>query len=279
MLILADESHDRGKLPWLTFLLIGLNLVCFAAQIGLGRQFTLDFALVPSRVAVIGPLRDSNRGSPEIVNGGVASPHYRSLQSKVPLLAGATLITYAFLHGSILHIFFNMWYLAIFGRNIECALGAGRFLAFYLTCGLLAGVAQVLVDPTSSTPIVGASGAIAGVMGAYFAIFPFNKIKVLFFVVVVDLPAFLVVGFWFVMQYIGGVSSLENRQTSGIAYWCHIGGFVAGFCLIRAIVLALRFQLRRTATDAGPLARREPRFDPSRDYHRARAAVFRDVSN
>ena len=278
MLILADESNDRGKLPWLTFLLIGLNFVCFAAQVSLGRDFTLDFALVPSRVTSTELLRDADRGGPAITNGGPASKHYRSLQSKTPLLACVTPITYAFLHAGFWHIFFNMWYLAVFGRNIECALGHGRFLAFYLACGLLAGIAQVLVDPTSNTPIVGASGAIAGVMGAYFAIFPLNKVKVLLFVVVVDLPAFVVVGFWFVLQYLGGMSSLEKHEMHGVAYWCHIGGFVAGFCLIRVIVLALRMQVRRPATGSEPAAYRGARLESAFDYHQARAAAFRDVS-
>jgi membrane associated rhomboid family serine protease len=279
MLILADESSDRRTLPWLTFLLIGLNMLCFAAQVSLGRDFTFDFALVPSRVTTVAPLHGSDRSSPAIVNGGGrGSPYYRSLTSKTPLLACVTPITYAFLHGSFWHILFNMWYLAIFGRNVECALGPGRFFAFYLACGLLAGIAQVVVDSTSSIPIVGASGGIAGVMGAYFAIFPLNKVKVLLFIVVVDLPAFVVVGFWFLMQYIGGMSTLDKHQVGGVAYWCHIGGFVAGFCLIRVIVLALQFQARFTATASERPASRGPRFDAARDYHQARAAVFRDVS-
>ena len=278
MLILADESTDRGKIPWLTFLLIGLNAICCAAQVSLGPDFSMDFALVPSRVSSIDSLRGGHRG-PAIVNGGYAKSPYRSLQAKMPLLACVTPITYAFLHADFLHIFFNMWYLAVFGRNVECALGPARFLAFYLACGLLGGVAYVLVDPTSTVPLVGASGAIAGVMGAYFAIFPFNKIKVLLIVVPIDLPAFVVVGFWFVMQYLGGMATLDKHQMGGVAYWCHIGGFVAGFCLIRVIVLALRFQVRLTATDPASPAPREPRIDPARDYHRARAAMFRDVSN
>jgi membrane associated rhomboid family serine protease len=138
-----------------------------------------------------------------------------------------------FLHGGWLHIIGNMWVLWIFGDNVEDRMGPVRFLIFYLLCGLAAGVVHVLTNPGSRVPAVGASGAIAGVMAAYFVLFPRARIvamfPILFYPVFFQVPAFLYLGFWFFMQFFSGTLAIAtHREVSGIAWWAHVGGFGAG---------------------------------------------------
>ncbi|MBI2884954.1 MAG: rhomboid family intramembrane serine protease [Candidatus Omnitrophica bacterium] len=148
-----------------------------------------------------------------------------------------TLVTSQFFHGGLLHLGSNMLYLWIFGDNVEDRLGHGRFLALYLGCGIVAALTQLFMHPDSSVPMIGASGAIAGVLGAYFLLFPFAKIVTLvpIFLVLqtVEIPAFVFLGFWFVLQWIQGLPALgEAAQTGGVAWWAHVGGFVSGLVLV-----------------------------------------------
>jgi membrane associated rhomboid family serine protease len=148
--------------------------------------------------------------------------------------AWPTLLTSMFLHGGWLHIIGNMWYLWIFGDNVEDRLGHGRYLAFYLLCGAAAGLAQAMVSPGSYIPTIGASGAIAGVMGAYFVLYPRSKILMLLplFIIIeiVEIPAFWFLGFWFLMQLFSGAGSIAQTTGAqgGIAFWAHVAGFLAG---------------------------------------------------
>ena len=146
----------------------------------------------------------------------------------------ASVLTSMFLHGGLLHIGGNMLYLWIFGNNVEDAMGHGRFLVFYVLCGVAAAMAQALLDPASEVPMIGASGAIAGVLGAYLVLHPRANVRVLFifglFVRVVAVPAALVLGLWFVMQIASGAMSASG--SGGIAFWAHVGGFVAGMVLV-----------------------------------------------
>jgi membrane associated rhomboid family serine protease len=152
----------------------------------------------------------------------------------------ATLVTSQFLHGSILHIFFNMLFLVVFGPEIEYLTGHVRFVAFYLVCGVLGGLAQISTDPGSHVPGIGASGAIAGVLGAYLLRFPANRVETIVpigcFPLILQLPAFLVIGLWAAVQFVHGFGSLSQRvlseQGGGTAYFAHIGGFLAGVLLI-----------------------------------------------
>ena len=143
-----------------------------------------------------------------------------------------------FLHGGWLHLGGNMLYLWIFGDNVEDKLGHIRYLAFYIVCGLAASILHVFVDSTSIVPTVGASGAIAGVLGAYLLLFPRARVVTLIpifvFIQVAELPALLVLGFWFVMQFFNGLMSLgyQTAGMGGVAWWAHIGGFVAGLALV-----------------------------------------------
>ena len=141
-----------------------------------------------------------------------------------------TLITHMFMHGGWLHIIGNMWYLWIFGDNIENALGRIRFVIFYLLCGIIAAGAQMATNLDSIRPMIGASGAVCGVLGAYILLHPRSRIKVLlFFFIVLEIPAVIVLGFYFAVQVYFGLFSTDL----GIAYWAHIGGFVAGLALVK----------------------------------------------
>ena len=152
----------------------------------------------------------------------------------VPASVGSlSLLTSMFLHGGWLHFLGNMLYLWIFGDNVEDRVGHGRFIVFYLTCGLAATLAQVVSNPTSVVPMVGASGAIAGVMGAYFVLFPRSRVLTLLplfiFWELIEVPAILFLGFWFLLQLLSGVGSVgAGQDVSGIAFWAHIAGFATG---------------------------------------------------
>jgi membrane associated rhomboid family serine protease len=146
------------------------------------------------------------------------------------------LITSMFLHGSWMHLLGNMWFLWIFGNNIEDSMGRLRFIAFYLLCGLAAAFGQVLTNPSSVIPMVGASGAISGVMGAYLILYPnvrvFAMVPLGFFLTSVALPAWVMLGYWFVIQFVSGLVTIAGDM-GGIAFWAHVGGFVAGLALIK----------------------------------------------
>jgi membrane associated rhomboid family serine protease len=152
-----------------------------------------------------------------------------------------TVLTSMFLHGGWLHLIGNMWFLWVYGRNVEDAMGSPRFLALYLLCGLAAAFAHILFNPYSRVPTVGASGAIAGVMGAYLIKFPHTRIitlvPVFIFLTTLELPAVLVLLLWFAIQFFSGVGSIGHSQVSagGIAWFAHVGGFVAGMLLIAAL--------------------------------------------
>jgi membrane associated rhomboid family serine protease len=256
MFILGDESQHRGKIPWVTGSLLVLNILAFCVQRFVGEPFTNGFSLVPREISefrdLVGPERVKvkvpvnyyyDRQARQFRTGYdhqyVTIHHYRG-----PFPIVLTLLTSMFLHGDWLHLIGNLWFLAVFGRNVECALDHGRFLAFYVTCGVLGGIAYVLSDMTSAIPCLGASGAISGVMGAYVAIYPLNKIRMWFgwWVGVVELPAFVVVGFWFLFQYLAAFWALESGLQDGVAYWEHIGGFLSGIGIIWATVLYLKYE-------------------------------------
>jgi membrane associated rhomboid family serine protease len=141
-----------------------------------------------------------------------------------------------FLHGGWFHLIGNMWFLWVFGNNIEDAMGHGRFVGFYLLCGLLAAAAQVATGPSSPVPMVGASGAISGVMGAYLILYPkvrvFALVPLGFFLTSVALPAWVMLGYWFLIQFVGGLAAFGS-EVGGVAFWAHVGGFVAGVALVK----------------------------------------------
>jgi membrane associated rhomboid family serine protease len=142
-----------------------------------------------------------------------------------------------FLHGSWMHLIGNMWFLWLFGNNIEDSMTRGRFIAFYLLCGLAAALLQVFADPESVVPMVGASGAISGIMGAYLLLYPhvrvFTFVPLGFMMTSVALPAWVMLLYWAFIQLVSGVSSVGQESTGGVAFWAHLGGFIAGVVLVK----------------------------------------------
>jgi membrane associated rhomboid family serine protease len=210
----ALPSHS---FPAATVVLIVLNVLAFFYELSLGRQldlFIMQYGAVPLRFILAGQLEQ-------------VSTYERFLP----------LFTSMFLHGGWLHVGGNMLYLWIFGDNVEDRLGHLRFALFYLACGLAAALSQIYMHPTSKIPMVGASGAVAGVLGAYLILFPHSRvlalIPILFFFQVVELPAVLFLIFWFGMQFLNGAVSITgaSHTTEGVAWWAHIGGFVTGMAL------------------------------------------------
>ncbi|MFN8422530.1 MAG: rhomboid family intramembrane serine protease [Anaerolineae bacterium] len=202
MLPIGDDNPDRTGPPLATYGLIAINAVVFLLELGGGDPFVMRWAFVPARF-LAGPLADA-----------------------------PTILSAMFMHAGWMHLLGNMLYLYIFGDNIETRFGVGPFLAFYLVCGVAATFAQLAVDPGSSIPNLGASGAIAGVLGAYILLFPHGRVRVLARGGIIALPALWVIGFWFVLQLLSGAGSLaETTSTGGVAYLAHIGGFVAGLAL------------------------------------------------
>lgn len=217
MLPLRDDQ-PRYSTPWVNYFLIGLNLVIFLFE------FTLDprslellirqFGVVPSHLAL-----------------------FLSGSHRYPLVAVLLpFFTSMFLHGSWMHVIGNMWFLYIFGDNVEDYLGHFKYLVFYLLTGLIAMGTQVLVNPHSTVPTVGASGAIAGVLGAYFILYPKARVLTWFFVFVLWVPAWIILGYWFALQFLSGTATLlafQGQNIGGVAFWAHVGGFVSGALLVK----------------------------------------------
>ena len=151
-----------------------------------------------------------------------------------------TVLTSMFLHGGWFHLIGNMLFFWVFGNNIEDAMGHGRFVVFYLLCGVAAAATQVVISPSSAIPMVGASGAISGVLGAYLLLYPRVRVHTLIFlgvfVTTVALPAYVMLGYWILLQLLGGLPALAGMESGGVAFWAHIGGFVAGMVLISLFV-------------------------------------------
>lgn len=211
MIPIRDHNPTRGR-PTVTLILIIVNVLAFIFEFSMEprqlQAFFDAYAIIPQQLVTM--------VSAEFI----------------------TLFTSQFLHGGWLHLLGNMLYLWIFGDNIEERMGHVRFLIFYLLTGFIAGLAQVIIEPSSVIPIVGASGAIAGVLGAYLMLFPLARVSTLIPIVIfmrVQLPAILVLGFWFITQFFSGVASvgMPTGTGGGVAFFAHIGGFIAGFVLVR----------------------------------------------
>jgi membrane associated rhomboid family serine protease len=202
MFPIGDDNSNRRIVPWVTYILIALNLVFFVLELTGGDAFIMKWAFVPSRF--------------------LANPAGEFL----------TLFTSMFMHAGWLHLGGNMLYLWIFGDNVEDRFGHGKFIIFYLLCDLLATFAQLAFNSGSDIPNLGASGAIAGVLGAYIILFPKGRISVLSGSRTVQMSALIVIGLWIVLQLFSGIGSIAaSSDVGGVAYMAHIGGFVAGILL------------------------------------------------
>jgi membrane associated rhomboid family serine protease len=265
MLILGDESHHNGKFPWVTCALVATNVVVFLLQVALGERFTNGYSLVPAEITEFRDIVKKERihfKIPEHYRDRYGIQHKQVRDQYVtinhypgPFPIVLTLFTSMFMHGGVMHLIGNMWFLLVFGRNVECALNHGRFLVFYTCCGLVGGLCHVASDAHSLIPCLGASGAISGVLGAYVAIHPLNKIKCWFgwWLGIIEVPALVVIGLWFLMQYVSAFFTLEHPEYSdGIAYWDHLGGFVTGVAFIWGTIFWLKYeQARAAAADDG----------------------------
>lgn len=215
MFPIGDDNSTRRTIPIVTYTLIVLNILVFFQELNSSNAFIVQWAFVPSRF-LANPVGDF-----------------------------PTLFTSMFMHAGLVHLGGNMLYLWIFGDNVEDRFGHAKFIYFYLLCGLAAIFAQMAFNLDSSVPNLGASGAIAGVLGAYILLFPQGKVSVLMGMQVIQVPALIVLGLWIVLQLFSGVGSItQTADTGGVAYMAHIGGFIAGF----AMTLFLRGNSARRLT-------------------------------
>jgi len=232
MIPIGDDGSDLRTTPFVTWMLIAANVFVFVALQGMGanQRFTMAFATVPAEIlsgqdiAKAIPIRDAY---------GREAGNLELFPTPIPVYL--TLVTAMFMHGGFAHLFGNMLYLWIFGDNLEDALGHARYLAYYLATGILAGLAHVTVTAlTGANPLIpclGASGAISGVLGGYILLFPRRRVRVIWLYSVMEVPALVAIGLWFVFQLLSGVGTMGGD--GGVAYGAHIGGFVAGLLLVR----------------------------------------------
>jgi membrane associated rhomboid family serine protease len=211
MIPLRDDIRS-GRFPLITISLIAANVFIYIYQLSLGpaqEYFIWKYAIIAKTLTSFHPIHPSST-----------------------LLPPLTLITSQFLHGGFLHLAGNMLFLWIFGDNVEAKLGYVRYLIFYITCGVISGLVQVLTFPHADMPLIGASGAIAGVMGAYFIRFPRAHVYTLIIIWIVRLPAVIFLGLWFIYQLLNGAPTYGSAE-GGVAYFAHIGGFIAGMVLFK----------------------------------------------
>lgn len=212
------DANPSYRTPWVNYLIIASCVMIFLYELTLGRyvgEFFLLYGLVPARYFRLD-----------------VAAHFSLVEQLIPFFSSM------FLHGGWLHLIGNMWTLYIFGDNVESALGHFRYLLFYLLSGLIAAVIHLITNPLSPVPTVGASGAIAGVMGAYMILYPrarvLTLVPIFIFIQIVEIPAFVFLGLWFILQFYSGTLSLiAGGQVGGIAWWAHIGGFIGGIVLLR----------------------------------------------
>ena len=224
------DENDTVRPAYVTILLIALCSIVWLVYQGAGQEVALA-ASVCNRGLIPGELTETLRA-------GMAFRMTEELACVIdPGPQYTNVLTSMFLHGSWMHLIGNMWFLWLFGNNVEDSMTRPRFLVFYLLCGLGAALAQVLADPSSPVPMVGASGAISGVMGAYLVLYPHARVFTLvplgFFLTTVALPAWMMLIYWMLIQILGGLSQTVAEQGGGVAFWAHVGGFVAGVALIK----------------------------------------------
>ncbi len=224
------DTQPSENFPVATYAVIGINSAVFLMQLMIGfgdKGFFYTYGLVPAKFTVYDFAR-----------------HFSDINRIF------SFVSFMFLHGGFLHFLGNMWFLYIFGDNVEEHFGTIRFAGFYFICGIVSGIFHILLNPVSMVPTIGASGAIAGVMGAYFILFPGARILTLIPIIIIpwiiEIPAFIFLGFWFLIQFFNATGSGSG---SGIAWWAHVGGFAAGILLVK-----LNRKLPKTGT-AGKIAR------------------------
>jgi membrane associated rhomboid family serine protease len=223
------DENETQRLPIVTGSIIALNVFAWLFVQGAGSSTALARS-----VCELGLIAGELTGS---LPPGTRFPMGEGLACETdPGRQLSHVLTHMFLHGSWMHLLGNMWFLWLFGNNVEDSMGHLRFLAFYLLCGLAAAAAQILTNPSSPIPMVGASGAISGVMGAYLVLYPRVRVYTLvplgFFITSMALPAWVMLGYWFLIQFVSGLVDVGG-EGGGVAFWAHVGGFVAGLVLVK----------------------------------------------
>jgi membrane associated rhomboid family serine protease len=217
-----SDHNPTLRPPVATYVIIGLNVAAWLLIQGMGREPGLsrsvcELGLIPGEF-----LKQLPPGFQIPLGENMACVVTPGISWYAPL-------TSMFLHGSWVHLLGNMWFLHVFGNNVEDVMGRWRFVAYYLLCGLAAAAAQMLASPASPVPMVGASGAIGGVMGGYVLLYPWARIRTFVFVFFIEVPAIFMLGYWFLLQLAGG--SAVSSNVGGVAFWAHVGGFLAGLIL------------------------------------------------
>jgi membrane associated rhomboid family serine protease len=267
---LGDE-HPTQITPVVNYVIIALNVIVFLIQQSRPEAFTIAYAATPYEIThnedLTEPVVFTQQVAVEDNLGRVRTvPREEQIpQAPVPFPVWFTLFTSIFMHGGFAHLFGNMLYLWIFGDNVEEVLGHARYLLVYLGCGLCASLAHIAMAPNSLIPSLGASGAIAGVMGMYLIWFPHNQVRVLVFRMITWMPALLVIGLWIVMQLLLGMGELSTMgQQGGVAYAAHVGGALAGICFgLVYLSRARSIGERPSQLGWGPQRYREP-YPPAR---------------
>jgi membrane associated rhomboid family serine protease len=242
MFPISDSNIIRRSRPFINISIISLCAAVFIYELVLGDLgraiFFYQFGLIPAELA-----HGANFES-IVIPGG-------TLSVATPISNWATMFTSMFIHGDWMHFATNMLFLWVFGDNIEDRFGHFKYFLFYLAAGITAAGLQIAIDTMSEIPTIGASGAIAGVLGAYLVLFPRSRVRtivIFFFITFIRIPAILLLGFWFLLQFIGGVGSLgPSAQAGGVAYWAHVGGFIFGI-----IVAAIYRSIGRDIGQGGP---------------------------
>ncbi len=232
MFPIGDDNSDRTVTPIVNYLLIAVNVLVFVFLQGLGGNdvFTYAFSLVPQEI-----ITGIDITSTQVVTDALTGETGRIDHQPTPLPVYFNFLSSMFMHGGFMHLFGNVLFLWVFGDNLENRLGHIRYAAFYLVCGFAAALAQIMMDTGSIIPMLGASGAISGVLGGYLLLYPKRRVRAIVFNFLTEVPAYVALGIWIVFQIIQGY--LSPAGTGGVAYAAHIGGFIAGLVLVKLFAI------------------------------------------
>lgn len=239
----GDDNSDRRLKPLINYLLIAANIFVFLFLQGMGtnEKFTYSFSTVPAEIISGKDIVTEDQLYEDPSSG---DKYQVSGLQPTPISVYITLLSSMFMHGGFAHLFGNMLYLFIFGDNIENRIGHLRYLIFYLLCGVIASLIHVFTSDLFGNnlliPSLGASGAISGVLGGYLLLFPHRRVRVIMFYQLMEVPAIVAIGIWFVFQLINGIGLLGSSSGGGVAYGAHIGGFFAGLFLVKFFTIGRR---------------------------------------
>lgn len=235
LLPIGDDNRDRHLTPFINYILIAINILVFVflQEYGNNIQFTFAYSTIPEEILT---------GRDLVTDAAFRNPYTGDVETipnlgKTDIPVHLTLISSMFMHGGWAHLLGNMLYLWIFGDNLENAMGHKRYFVFYLLCGILASLCHVFttqyLGSNTLIPSLGASGAISGVLGGYLILYPTRRVHVWILLGIISVPAVLALGIWIVFQVINGMGALGGQEEGGVAYAAHIGGFIAGFLLVK----------------------------------------------